>query len=60
MNERSSQRPILKTFLSAVCPLLALSLVLALGAGEAGADIYQYRDKDGHWVFTDVPPAGVG
>ncbi len=60
MNEESSQRPIFRTLLWAGCLSLALSLVLALGAGEAGADIYQYRDKDGHWVFTDVPPAGVG
>ncbi|HPQ60919.1 MAG TPA: DUF4124 domain-containing protein, partial [Syntrophales bacterium] len=60
MNEGSSRGPIFKTFLSAWCLSLALSLVLALGSGEVGADIYQYRDKDGHWVFTDVPPAGVG
>jgi murein DD-endopeptidase MepM/ murein hydrolase activator NlpD len=38
---------------------LALALTAACAALAANAEIYRYKDKDGHWVYTDQPPVGV-
>jgi murein DD-endopeptidase MepM/ murein hydrolase activator NlpD len=44
-----------------VAPVL---IRLALGVAAAGvspaasAEIYRYKDQDGHWVYTDQPPVG--
>src|SRR5262245_18205016 len=40
--------------------LLRLAFVdAAVGASlVARAEIYRYKDQDGHWVYTDQPPAG--
>lgn len=32
-------------------------LVLVFTGERAAADIYQYKDRNGHWVLTDTPPA---
>ena len=39
--------------------ILVIFLFLLFGAGRAEADIYQYKDKNGHWVLTDSPPGHV-
>ena len=39
--------------------ILLLFFVLWLVEGEAVADLYRYKDENGHWVITDVPPEGV-
>jgi serine protease Do len=48
----------LKAALS-VAAIPVLIFILAFAQGKATADIYQYRDKNGHWVLTDSPPAHV-
>ncbi len=35
------------------CTLVAC---LALAAGSAGAEVYRYKDKSGHWVYADRQP----
>jgi hypothetical protein len=44
------------------CPMkyiCSISLALALAAGPAFAQFYQYTDKNGNVVITDSPPAGA-
>jgi serine protease Do len=36
---------------------VVLTLLLLFGLCEAKADIYQYKDPNGNWVITDVPPS---
>ncbi len=59
---RALPAPALSSFpsLSGACfsvSVLALTLFLTLGAGEAQAQIYQYKDASGRTVISDVPPA---
>ena len=39
-------------------PLLALACI-ALAAAPAAAEVYRYKDKNGHWVFADRQPDAV-
>ena len=42
----------------ALRPLLALACI-ALAAAPAVAEVYRYKDKNGHWVFADRQPDAV-
>lgn len=59
LNRRYSYQYISKKALLSVNAILALFLILMFSEGKAEADIYQYKDKNGHWVLTDSPPGNV-
>jgi len=59
LNRGYSYQYISKKALLSVNAILVLFLILAFSEGKAEADIYQYKDKNGHWVLTDSPPGNV-
>lgn len=38
---------------------LLLTITLVIAAGQAGAEIYQWKDEHGQTVFSEKPPAGT-
>ena len=58
-NRGYSYQYIFKKALLSVNAILVLFLILVFSEGKAEADIYQYKDKNGNWVFTDSPPGNV-
>jgi len=59
LNRGYSYQYISKKALLAVNAILVLVLILVFSEGKAEADIYTYKDKNGHWVLTDSPPGNV-
>ena len=59
LNRGYSYSYLSKRALLSVSAILVLFLILVFGEGKAEADIYQYKDKSGHWVLTDSPPGDV-
>jgi serine protease Do len=59
LNRGYSYQYISKKALLSVNAILVLFLILVFSEGKAEADIYQYKDKNGHWVLTDSPPGNI-
>ena len=60
LNRGHSYPYLSKKALLPVNAILVLFFILVFSEGKAAADIYQYKDKNGHWVLTDSPPDHVG
>ncbi|MBU0575886.1 MAG: DUF4124 domain-containing protein, partial [Proteobacteria bacterium] len=59
LNRGHSYPYLSKKALLPVNAILVLFFILVFSEGKAAADIYQYKDKNGHWVLTDSPPDNV-